>query len=349
MVTVTGLTAERMQEMEDATVVSGHVSGSNLILVTNDGTEIDAGIVAGPVGPAGGAFIICTSTTRPTLTAPEAGKAIYETDTGYIRVWTGTRWKLQERIICTSSSRPSGLGASDEGVKIYETDTNLEWVWTGSTWRSMSFDVNVQVYADIAERNSLSPSPAPGAVSATGDTPGMLWVFAAGVWNIVGDPPGTMSPYFGATAPPGHVLMYGQTIIGADVLYPVLWSRIHSSFKSGSNLIVPDMRGRVAAGKDDMGGSNAARLNSLSSATLGAQGGSQSVQQHTHGIVQTPHSHTVGETLVGSGPYGVTDGGKAISLVTQGANANITLQDYGTGNSGNVQPTMIVNWILKVL
>ena len=33
---------------------------------------------------------VCTSTTRPT--APYTGQVIYETDTGYLRVWDGSAW-----------------------------------------------------------------------------------------------------------------------------------------------------------------------------------------------------------------------------------------------------------------
>ena len=50
MATVTGFTAEHMLEMENATVVDGNVVGNNLILVTKDGTEINAGNVRGPQG-----------------------------------------------------------------------------------------------------------------------------------------------------------------------------------------------------------------------------------------------------------------------------------------------------------
>jgi Collagen triple helix repeat (20 copies) len=53
MATVTGYTAAKMQEIEDSTVVDGNVVGSNLILVTRDSTEIDAGPVIGPTGPTG--------------------------------------------------------------------------------------------------------------------------------------------------------------------------------------------------------------------------------------------------------------------------------------------------------
>lgn len=50
MATVTGFTAERMQNIEDATVVDGNIVGDDLILITNDATEINAGSVRGPQG-----------------------------------------------------------------------------------------------------------------------------------------------------------------------------------------------------------------------------------------------------------------------------------------------------------
>lgn len=63
MATITGLTAERMQEIEAASVVDGEIIADHLILTKHDGTPIDAGVVVGPqgdpgpVGPAGAAPI----------------------------------------------------------------------------------------------------------------------------------------------------------------------------------------------------------------------------------------------------------------------------------------------------
>jgi len=58
MATITGLTAERMLEIEGATVVGGDIVGGHLILHKHDGTDVDAGPMPpgpqGPVGPAGG-------------------------------------------------------------------------------------------------------------------------------------------------------------------------------------------------------------------------------------------------------------------------------------------------------
>lgn len=58
MATITGLTAERMLEIEGQSVVSGEIVNNHLILTKFDGTTVDAGVLppgpTGPVGPAGG-------------------------------------------------------------------------------------------------------------------------------------------------------------------------------------------------------------------------------------------------------------------------------------------------------
>lgn len=53
MATITGLTAERMQEIEGASIIDAEIVGGNLILTKHDGTTINAGPVIGPAGPVG--------------------------------------------------------------------------------------------------------------------------------------------------------------------------------------------------------------------------------------------------------------------------------------------------------
>jgi len=53
MATITGLTAERMLEIEGESVIDGEVVNGHLILTKHDGTTIDAGPVIGPAGPTG--------------------------------------------------------------------------------------------------------------------------------------------------------------------------------------------------------------------------------------------------------------------------------------------------------
>jgi len=53
MASINGLTAERMLEIEAASIVDGEVVGGNLILTRHDATTINAGSVIGPTGPTG--------------------------------------------------------------------------------------------------------------------------------------------------------------------------------------------------------------------------------------------------------------------------------------------------------
>lgn len=73
MATITGLTAERMLEIEGASVIDGEVVGGNLILTQHDGTQINAGPVIGPQGPVG----------------PVGPAAVFAIP-GEIKMWSGT-------------------------------------------------------------------------------------------------------------------------------------------------------------------------------------------------------------------------------------------------------------------
>lgn len=53
MATVTSFTAERMQEIENETIVDASIIGGHLMLERRDGVMIDAGTVDGVSGPPG--------------------------------------------------------------------------------------------------------------------------------------------------------------------------------------------------------------------------------------------------------------------------------------------------------
>jgi microcystin-dependent protein len=76
MATVTGLTAERMLEIEAASVVDGDVVSGNLILTKHDGTQINAGGVVGPTG--------ATGPTGPPGPTPTPGQMMIP---GEIKMW----------------------------------------------------------------------------------------------------------------------------------------------------------------------------------------------------------------------------------------------------------------------
>lgn len=64
--TITGLTAQRMIQIEQASVTSGRIEGDDLILTTKGGTPITAGNVRGPQGLKGdpGGVVDATTTTN---------------------------------------------------------------------------------------------------------------------------------------------------------------------------------------------------------------------------------------------------------------------------------------------
>lgn len=222
--------------------------------------------------------------------------------------------------VCTSTTRPT---APYTGQLIFETDTFVLKYWNGSTWQ--------------------------GAVSA---------------------PAGTVNTYAGATAPSGWLLAYGQAI--SRTTYADLFAVIGTTYGAGdgsTTFALPDMRGRAVAGKDDMGGSAASRITSavtgVTGTTLGSAGGNQNVHQHTHTQDSHNHSqnaHTHAQVYNGA-PTGASLDGSVIAygtvsdLLWRGVNissttatniaATATNQNFGTGSSQNLQPTIILNYIIK--
>lgn len=213
-------------------------------------------------------------------------------------------------------------------------------------------------------------------------------------------PVGAVIPFAGSTAPNGFLLCFGQAI--SRTTYVALWTLLSTTYGSGDGVNtfnVPDLRGRVVAGLDNMGGTGASRLTGTTITgggdNLGEVGGSQThtlasgelaqhshtLNSHTHNTVMgthghfipvrindwwydgfsNPHRHYNNAGTVAEGPanfYGADSGA--------GANAGTVIADLGTKTSGspsdnntsttptssttahnNVQPTMVLNYIIK--
>lgn len=66
-------------------------------------------------------------------------------------------------------------------------------------------------------------------------------------------PPGTIIDYAGTSAPTGWLLCFGQSV--AVATYQALFNAIGYTYGgSGANFTIPDLRGRVLAGEENMGG-----------------------------------------------------------------------------------------------
>lgn len=150
---------------------------------------------------------------------------------------------------------------------------------------------------------------------------------------------GMIFPYAGITEPSGYLFCYGQSL--STTTYASLFAAIAYTYGgSGSTFNVPDLRGRVIAGQDDMGGSSANRLTNqsggLNGDTLGATGGAETHQlteAELPSFTQRNPAATVNPAFGDSAPSAVA------------ANSNTTVGSDTPHN--NVQPTIILNYIIK--
>ena len=156
---------------------------------------------------------------------------------------------------------------------------------------------------------------------------------------------GMMMPFAGTSAPTGWVFCDGAAI--SRTTYADLFTAIASTYGAGdgsSTFNVPDLRGRVIAGQDDMGGTSANRLTAqtggLNGDTLGATGGTET---HTLALTEMPNSFYYNSNLSQvtlDNFAGYNDTARVSDVITH------TTQGGG-GAHNNVQPTIVLNYIIK--
>jgi microcystin-dependent protein len=181
-------------------------------------------------------------------------------------------------------------------------------------------------------------------------------------------PPGVVVPYAGASVPTGWVFAMGQSLAKTGT-YANLFAAIGTTYGSNTtHFTLPDMQGRVAAGRTDMDGSNNNILSTINGHTLGSTGGSQThtlttseIPSHAHSTTDPTHAHSasgagsVGNNLangtdraVGTGD-GVNAGFFQSVLVSVAGNiTGVGVAANGSGGShNNLQPTIVLNYIIK--
>lgn len=171
-------------------------------------------------------------------------------------------------------------------------------------------------------------------------------------------PPGTGPiPTFLTTAPSGWLFMYGQTmgLSSGNVQgqkYETLFNILKSSypntgsesFSTGDTVIIPDLRGRIPVGKDNIGGSSAGILTSLYTPTKDTIGGILGEETHQLTIPELPrHKH---DTIYQNN----SNGGQNGPAQTQSDPRKNTYASEYTGEDvphNNMQPGVIVNMMIK--
>lgn len=177
--------------------------------------------------------------------------------------------------------------------------------------------------------------------------------------------------------PPGWLLCDGSDV--SRTTYALLFAKISTNYGPGdgsTTFTLPDKRGRVSVGADNMGGAEANRVtfagSGIASTTIGQGGGSELTQTHTHGLTLDDLSLTINDPghvhqqyFTGDFPgAGVPEGGVSNALgpgtrspdmqtasATTGITINTatntgTVEPYGSGGSQNMIPCQIDYWII---
>jgi microcystin-dependent protein len=188
-------------------------------------------------------------------------------------------------------------------------------------------------------------------------------------------PVGGLIDFIGTTSPNSNfILPYGQAI--SRVTYANLFSLISTTFGAGdgsTTFNVPDLRGRMLVGKDDMGGSAAGRVTTagggLDGATLGATGGAQNTTLITANLPAYTPAGTIGAITVTSTvadilrnpsgvntnagstfPVGSTPGQAITSTAAAGSTSFTGTPQGGTSTAfSRLPPALIVNKLLRVI
>lgn len=193
-----------------------------------------------------------------------------------------------------------------------------------------------------------------------------------GLTGVAVEPTGVIKAWAGtssATPPTGYLLCGGQAVSRAT--FAALFTQISTTFGTGdgsTTFNVPDLRGRVIAGLDNINGVTASRLSATTipngggPTTLGGNGGTETntittakMPSHTH--TANSHSHTsraeggtAGASQAFTDALLLTQGGAGFSESTPLATTSVTVTINNTGGGTAleiVQPTICLNYIIK--
>jgi microcystin-dependent protein len=180
-------------------------------------------------------------------------------------------------------------------------------------------------------------------------------------------PVASVLSYAAANAPSGWLLCDGKTYSFAA--YPALAGLLLGTYGGNgtTTFAVPDLRGRTVAGRDNMGGTTAARITAavsgVTGTTLGAAGGDERLHQHLHAntVTNGNHGHTwsgqnsdlnnIGQA--GNYPFKIAQDlttqwtGTTGNIGSSGSIVSITNVNAGLGTAQNLPPTMVLNYIIK--
>jgi len=329
--------------------------GTNFQMMSPPGTACAGGTLTSVAAGAG--FSFATITSSGTIAVDGVLQDLDTTGVvggdGEFLVGTGAGAMAWESA-STALTSIGGIGAATTDTLTAKTvDAN----GTGNVYTN--FDIGNMIAASQAE-----------AEAGTDTTKILSALRVKQAIAALGNPSGTILDYAGSSTPTGYVLCDGAAYNSAtDTSFAALYTAIGNTY-GGSNSTdfrVPDMRGRVSIGQDDMGGSSANRIveteaHGVNGDTLGAVGGvgqhaitTAEMAAHDHGSGGA-HTHTLDTA------YGTDDGqGQSYSGFNYATQAEAQGPPRSSNSAGshshtsvgsgdahtNLQPSIVINKIIK--
>jgi len=258
---------------------------------------------------------------------------------------------------------------------IFRDATDGTWKFFQDYTLEPGADINVShaSYADAplkASKLTLSQATgtSPLTVSSTTKVDNLNADLLDGQEGSWYSPSGMISMFGGSSAPSGWLLCDGQAV--SRTTYSALFSAIGTTYGSGdgsTTFNMPNLSGRVPVGLN---------ASDASFDALGETGGHKETESHTHDGASHTHTGTTATEGAHNHTYSdySQDGGAAVNFGTQytvggpvvttrttsagsahshtftaDAPASVgTTGSFGGGNAGNLQPYIVLNYIIKI-
>jgi microcystin-dependent protein len=210
--------------------------------------------------------------------------------------------------------------------------------------KNIQDDINT---TGLADADSIQGVP---VVAPTPADDGKAFIYDDGVpeftyGSLSGLPSGIYLPYGGAAAPAGWQLCYGQAVSRAT--FADLFTAIGTGYGVGdgsTTFNLPDMRGRNALGKDDMGGASADVVTDAAADSIGGTLGVEDVTLTSAQSGVPAHTHPQDPTTLREAA-GAIKGGTAFG--TTGGTTQANTPADAVSSHTNMNPQLTSNWIIK--